>query len=76
MEIMNKISVDPKICHGKACITGTRILVSVIMDNLAAGETFEGILESYPVLTEEDIRAAIAYGAELMKERSVLMGAS
>jgi uncharacterized protein (DUF433 family) len=57
------IMVDPEICHGKACIKGTRIMVSVILDNLAAGATSDEILQSYPTLRPEAIRAAIRYGA-------------
>jgi uncharacterized protein (DUF433 family) len=59
------IIVDPNISHGKACIKGTRIPVSVILDNLAAGESQEEILNSYPSLTSKAIQAAIAYAAEL-----------
>ncbi len=55
------ITVDPAICHGKACIKGTRIMVSVILDNLAAGLTKEEILSSYPTLTPEAIQAAISF---------------
>ncbi len=69
--IDERISVDPNICHGKACISGTRIMVSVILDNLAIGKSFEDILQNYPTLQEEDIRAAIAYGAFLSKERTI-----
>lgn len=58
----NRITVDPHICHGKACVKGTRIMVSVILDNLAAGETTERLLQSYPTLTQEDVYAVIAYG--------------
>ena len=65
------ISVDPRVCHGKACIKGTRIMVSIILDNIAAGETTESILRSYPTLTRDDIQAAIAYAAELTRERIV-----
>ena len=65
------ITVDPQVCHGKACIKGTRIMVSVVLDNLAAGMTEANILSSYPSLTNEDIRAAIAYAAELARERIV-----
>ena len=50
----NHIGVDPNICHGKACIKGTRIPVSVILDNLAAGETRDKILENYPSLHNSD----------------------
>lgn len=63
------ISVDPNVCHGKACFQGTRVLVSVILDNLAAGVPEEEILKSYPSLTPESLRAALAYAAELAKER-------
>jgi uncharacterized protein (DUF433 family) len=66
-----RISVNPKICHGVACIHGTRIPVSVILDNLAAGIGEEEILRSYPSLTAVDLHAAIAYGAELARERIV-----
>ncbi len=65
-----RISVNPAICHGKACIRGTRVLVSVIVDNIAAGTSREGILHSYPALTEADIDAALAYAAELTREGS------
>jgi uncharacterized protein (DUF433 family) len=67
MEWQNYVVVDPQICHGKACIKGTRIMVSVIMDNLAAGLTIDEILRSYPSLTREGVRAAIGYAAELMQ---------
>ena len=75
MILFERISVDPKICHGKACIRGTRIMVSVILDNLADGVSHEEILKSYPSLTHEDIQAAIAYAAELTKERLVPVAA-
>lgn len=65
------ITVDPKICHGKACIQGTRIMVSVILDNLAEGVEDDEILRSYPSLTQEAIQASIAYAAELARERVV-----
>jgi len=66
-----RISVNPKVCHGKAWIRGTRIMVSVILDNLAAGVSTEEILHSYPSLTPEDIDAALAYAAEHARERAV-----
>lgn len=65
------ITVDPRICHGKACIRGTRVMVSVILDNLAAHMSMEQILRQYPALKPEDIDAAIAYAAELARERTV-----
>jgi len=65
----DRIVTDPQICHGRACIRGTRVMVSVILDNLADGETAASIVASYPALSEDDVRAAIAYGAELARER-------
>jgi uncharacterized protein (DUF433 family) len=73
-EIMNwhdHIIVDPSVCHGQACIKGTRIMVSVILDNLAAGLAPEEIVQSYPSLSLEAIKAAIAYAAELARERVI-----
>jgi uncharacterized protein (DUF433 family) len=67
-----RISVNPAVCHGKACIRGTRILVSVVIDNIAAGISRSEILQSYPVLQDSDIDAALAaYAAELAREGSV-----
>jgi uncharacterized protein (DUF433 family) len=66
-----RISINPKVCHGKPCIKGTRIWVSLIVDNLAAGSSEEEVLEAYPSLTREDIRAALAYAAEMARERYV-----
>lgn len=66
-----RIIADPMICHGKACIRGTRIMVSVILDNLAEGVSETEILKSYPSLKPDDIKAAIAYAAELTRERLV-----
>ena len=67
----DRVTVDPGVCHGKACIRGTRIMVSVILDNLAAGMAREEILRSHPALRTEDIDAATAYAAELVRERVV-----
>jgi uncharacterized protein (DUF433 family) len=69
--LLQRISVDPNICFGKPCIRGTRIWVSLILDFLANGMGMNDILAEYPQLTEEDIRAAIAYGAEMSRERYV-----
>lgn len=71
MNWRERIAVDPAVCHGKACIKGTRIMVSVVLDNLAAGATAEQLLADYPSLAREDIHAAIAYAAELARERVV-----
>ncbi len=73
MNWQNRISVDPAICHGKACITGTRIMVSVILDNLAAGQTAAAILRGYPTLQPDALQAALAYAAELARERIVAL---
>ena len=67
------ITVDPSVCHGKACIKGTRIMISVILDNLAVGLSTDEITQTYPSLTKEAVQAAIAYAAELAKERVVGM---
>lgn len=75
MDLQERISVNPLVCHGKACIKGTRIMVSVVLDNLAAGVSEEEIIGSYPSLKPDDIHAAIAYGAELARERIVFMTA-
>lgn len=69
--LLDRISIDPNVCFGKPCIKGTRIWVSLILDFLAAGESVEEILAAYPRLTADDIRAAIAYGAEVARERVV-----
>ena len=69
--LLERISIDPNVCFGKPCIRGTRIWVSLILDFLANGMTTEEVLEEYSQLTIEDLRAAIAYGAEMTRERYV-----
>lgn len=69
--LLSRISVNPEICFGKPCIRGTRIWVSLLLDFLAAGASMEEVLEQYPHLQREDILAAIAYGAEMSRERFV-----
>lgn len=63
-----RITVNPAVCHGKACIRGTRIMVSVVLDNLAARVDRAEILASYPSLQTADLDAALAYAAELARE--------
>ena len=63
------ISVDPNVCHGQACIAGTRVMVTVILDNLAVGLTAEEIVESYPSVSVKAVKAALHYAAELARER-------
>jgi uncharacterized protein (DUF433 family) len=69
MDWRERISSDPNICHGKVCIAGTRIMVSIILDNLGVGVSESEILKSYPSLTLDDIHAAIKYAAEITRER-------
>ena len=69
--LLERISVDPNICFGKPCIRGTRIWVCLLLDLLADGMTVEEVLAEYPQLTKDDIRAAIAYGAEMSREHYV-----
>ena len=71
MNWRERITANPLVCHGKAYIKGTRIMVSIILDNLADNASEEDILKSYPSLSPEDIKAAIAYAAELSRERLV-----
>jgi uncharacterized protein (DUF433 family) len=75
MNWKERISVDPFVCHGKACVKGTRMMVSVILDNLADDVSEEEILRSYPSLMPPDIKAAIAYAAELSREWLVAVSA-
>jgi len=71
MSWRDRITVDPLVCHGKACIKGTRVMVSVVLDNVAAGVPTEEILKSYPTLSAPDIQASLEYAAELARERTV-----
>jgi uncharacterized protein (DUF433 family) len=67
-EWQERIAINPAVCHGKACIRGTRVMVSVILDNLAADVPRAEIMGSYPSIQELDIQAALAYAAELARE--------
>ena len=69
------ISVDPNVCHGQACIAGTRVMVSVILDNLAEGLNVEEITESYPSVSADAVKATLRYAAELARERIMPLGA-
>ncbi|MEX0852829.1 MAG: DUF433 domain-containing protein [Bauldia sp.] len=68
---MERISIDPAVCGGRPCIRGTRIWVSLVLDLLADGISEPALLAEYPVLTHEDVLAAIAYGAEAARERMI-----
>lgn len=61
------VSVDPEICRGQACLTGTRITVSVVLENLAAGLSVDEVLRSYPTLSRDAVQAALAYAADLTR---------
>lgn len=71
MNWKDRIVINPEICHGKPCIKGTRIWVSMVLDFLASGDSIEAVLQEYPQLAREDILACIAYGAEVSRERFV-----
>jgi len=66
-----RIVSNPAVCHGRPCIRGTRIMVSVVLDNLAAGLGDDEVIASYPSLAVEDIRAAVAYAADLARDRVI-----
>ena len=72
MEWHTRIVVDPKVLTGKPVVRGTRISVELVVDLLAAGWSHAQILESYPHLTEDDIRACLSYASELLREEQVL----
>ena len=70
-ELIKRISVDPRVCFGKPCIRGTRIWISLIVDNLASGLSEQELLAEYPQLSHEDIMAALTFAAEMTRERYV-----
>ena len=74
MQWQDYISTDPAVCHGKACITGTRVMVTVILDSLAAGLSVEEIIENYPSVSADAVKASLSYAADLANERIVLLG--
>ena len=69
--LLERISVDPRVCFGKPRIRGHRIWVSLVLDLLAAGLSIEEVLEEYSQLSREDVLACVAYGAEMSRERFV-----
>ena len=70
-ELSKRISIDPNVCFGKPCIRGHRIWVSLVLDLLASGWSYQEVVDNYPGVSEADIRACIAYGAEMSRERYV-----
>ena len=67
-ELLDLISIDLRVCHGQPCIKGTRVLVTVVLDALAAGLSAAEIVEHYPTIDDDGVRAAAAYGAWLAKQ--------
>ncbi|MGO9601436.1 MAG: DUF433 domain-containing protein [Isosphaeraceae bacterium] len=72
MRWQDRISVNPNVCHGKPCIKGTRVLVSVVLADVAVGEPFEAIMSGYQI-EREDIQAALFFAADLAQDRYVLL---
>jgi uncharacterized protein (DUF433 family) len=68
MRWQDRISVNPNVCHGKACIKGTRVMVSVVLGNVAVGEPFESIMKGYHI-EREDIQAVLYFAADLAQDR-------
>ena len=75
MKWQEYISVDPNVCHGQAFISGTRVMVTVILNNLAAGLSVDEITESYPSVSTDAVKATLHYAAELARERVAPLGA-
>ena len=73
MKWQDRITIQPDVCHGKACIKDTRVMVSVILANLSEGETYEYIMSNYHVM-QEDIEASIAFAAEMAEDRFLPLG--
>ena len=69
-ELLDRISINPKVCFGKPCVKGRRIWVSLVLDFLAGGMSVEEVMEEYD-LQRDDVLACIAYGAEMSRERYV-----
>jgi len=73
MNWRERITVDASVCHGQACVKGTRIMVAVVLDNLAAGVPTDELLKDYPSLSADDVHAALGYAAELARERTIFL---
>jgi len=67
--LLDRININPKICHGQPCVRGTRIMVWLVVEYLAGGDNIEAVLEAYPSLTREDVQACLVFAAEMTKER-------
>jgi uncharacterized protein (DUF433 family) len=69
--MFERISINPNVCHGQACIKGTRIPVYLIVKMLANGDTIEELLEDYPSIAREDILACLAYAGALAEDENI-----
>jgi uncharacterized protein (DUF433 family) len=69
--LLERISVDPRVCHGQPCVRGTRIMAWLVVQYLANGDSVEEILASYPPLSREDVQACLLYAAEMARERVI-----
>ena len=69
--LLERVSIDPNVCHGQPCVKGTRIMVWLVVGFLANGDSVEDVLKAYPELTRDDVRACLAYAAEMTSERVI-----
>ena len=74
--LLERIEIDPQICHGKARVKGTRIMVSVILDSLAEGLSLPQLLKQYPALSKEDVQASLEYASLLAQEEVLPLAAA
>jgi uncharacterized protein (DUF433 family) len=72
--MLERISIDPQVCHGQACVKGTRVPVHQVVAMLANGDTIEDLLDDYPSLDREDILACLSYAAALTEEQVTPLG--
>lgn len=72
--MLERITTDPKVCHGQACVKGTRIPVFVVLDALATGMSVDQIIKDYPPLTNEDVRACVYYASLVTREEEIPLG--
>jgi len=75
IEMNERISIDPAVCHGKPCIKGTRIMVSNILNLMSTGADVKEVLEGYPELAPEDVYAAFAYAESVVNDEDVILTA-
>ena len=72
MSFLERIELNPKVCNGKPIIKGTRIPVSVILDQIAAGDSWDTIIGGYPELSTDDIQAALLYASAMLEHTEVM----